>query len=126
MRQIESVLLGQVEAIEALRAIPPEELNEAVQGKRLILKREAVVSVLDQFRRGEIGAIAAQQWASFVRRGHVEGLRSRGPIKPIEIDWELPYEDAISEAISRLDELGDLVDGEFRDGEAEELMAHLV
>ena len=50
-----------------------------------------------------------QGWASFVRRGHLPGVA--GPIKPIEIDYDLCAEDQIAEIISRLDEIGDVIDG---------------
>ena len=45
--------------------------------------------------------------------------------KPVEIEWELPYENAMAESIARLNELGDLVGGEFADREAEQLIADL-
>jgi hypothetical protein len=123
--RIEDALRGNVEAIEALRATRPQELSDAVRGKQLILTRDAVVSVLTEFRDGKISAVAAQQWASFVSHGQVDGAPQVGPIEPVEIDWELPYEDAIAEALARLDELGDLIDGELEDGEADQLIADL-
>lgn len=52
-----------------------------------------------------------QAWASFIRRGYV-AEPGGGPIRPIDIDYEQAYEDDIAETVSRLDEIGDLVDGE--------------
>jgi hypothetical protein len=54
--------------------------------------------------------------ASFVRAGCVAN-DSRGPIRPIEIDFEDAWEDAIAETVSRLDEIGDVVDGEVTSSE---------
>jgi hypothetical protein len=124
-RQVEGALLGQVAAIDALRRASPEQVFDAVRGRQLILSRDAVASVLNQFRNGEIAATAAQQWASFVSHGYVVGVHHVGPIKPVEIEWELPYEDAMAESIARLNELGDLIDGEFAEGEADRLIADL-
>ncbi|MGN8244413.1 hypothetical protein ACTHAM_001316 [Cellulomonas soli] len=45
-----------------------------------------------------------------------------GPISPIEIEFEDAWEDAISDAVSRLDEIGDLIDGEVGSGEAIDLL----
>jgi hypothetical protein len=56
-----------------------------------------------------------------VRRGYVAGGSSE-PVQPLDIRWEPAYETAIAEAIRRLDELGDLIDGTFRGGEIEDLL----
>jgi hypothetical protein len=50
-----------------------------------------------------------------------------GPrLSGIDIDYEPEAEDAIVEAIARLDELGDIIDGELRPGEAAELRRALL
>lgn len=56
-----------------------------------------------------------------MRRGFVEGTAD-GPIRPIEIEFEEAWEDAISAAVSRLDEIGDVIDGEVTAGEALDLL----
>ncbi|WP_331095871.1 hypothetical protein [Lacisediminihabitans sp.] len=45
-----------------------------------------------------------------------------GPIQPIDVEFEAAWEDAISAAISRLDEIGDVIDGEITTGEALDLL----
>lgn len=57
----------------------------------------------------------AQQWASFIRRGYFENQPSGRGGKPLEIDYDSAYEDAIAEVVSRLDEIGDVVDGDVPD-----------
>jgi hypothetical protein len=66
----------------------------------------------------------AQQWASFVRRGFVSGAH-RGPIRPLSIDYAEKYEDAIVEAVSRLDEIGDMIDGHVSKSELADLIDRL-
>lgn len=56
-----------------------------------------------------------------MRRGYVASTAS-SPVSPIEIEFEDAWEDAISEAVSRLDEIGDLIDGEVGTGEALSLL----
>lgn len=86
----------------------------------LILEGQAVVRVLRQLRDGDVAPAAVQAWASFARRGYVEG--ASGPVRPIGIEYEGDSEDAIAEAISRLDELGDDIDGELALGELDDLL----
>jgi hypothetical protein len=64
---------------------------------------------------------AAQKWVSFVRRGYVT-YEHAGAVRPLEIEWEASHEDAISQTIAQLDELGDLIDGDLRDGEVPQLL----
>lgn len=61
-----------------------------------------------------------QAWASFVRRGFFAS--GRHPILPLEIDYEEACEDAIVEAVSRLEQIGDLVDGNLTTGEVLDLL----
>jgi hypothetical protein len=50
---------------------------------------------------------------------------STGPIRPLDIEYEPQHEEAIVECLARLDELGDIIDGELRPGEAAELLRAL-
>jgi hypothetical protein len=58
-----------------------------------------------------------------VRWGHFEG--GHGPIRPLEIDDEPSREEVIVEVIGRLDELGDVIDGEIEDDELSEMLVAL-
>lgn len=63
----------------------------------------------------------AQSWASFVRRGYIAG-RSDRPIRPLDIEYDDACEEEIAAAVSRLDEIGDVVDGEVTTGEVLDLL----
>lgn len=74
-----------------------------------------MVDLSRRLQRGEVTGGEAQRWASFVRRGFVAGDGSRLPVTPLLIDYEPEHEDAIVEVIGRLDEIGDVIDGEVPD-----------
>src|ERR1022692_3205792 len=102
---IAEALNGRVEAIEYVASTSQEEMLKVTSDRPLILTRVAVASVLLRYSRGEITKTDAQRWASFVRRGYVANTEA-GALRPLEIDWEASHEDAISQAVVRLDELG--------------------
>lgn len=52
-----------------------------------------------------------QRWASFMRRGYI-GAGEGGPITPLDIYYQAGYEEEMVEIVGRLDEIGDVVDGE--------------
>jgi hypothetical protein len=87
----------------------------------LIVTPDAVRRVLVALRAGQVSPALVQQWASFVRLGFTS-LRN-GPIKPVDIDYDPKSEDAIVEVVGRLDEIGDLIDGEVTNDEIERLLA---
>jgi hypothetical protein len=60
-----------------------------------------------------------------MRRGYVES-QVGGPVRPVLIEYETDFEDAIVEAISRLDEIGDVVDGCIPSAEIAQLIAPLL
>jgi hypothetical protein len=91
--------------------------------ERLVLEPDAVAGVLADLQRGLITTSGAQVWASFVRRGYFSG--GLEPVRPIHIDYDEGKEDAMVEAIARLDELGDDIDGEISNDELNELLATL-
>lgn len=107
-----------------LESCTHEQLTQAADGLRLVVGPAAVAKVLRDHVAGLIRSRDAQRWASFLRYGHAV-KRGSGPLQPINIDYDPDYEDAIVEALSRLDELGDLVDGELRAGETEQLLRGL-
>lgn len=130
----------------------PQELSNAVHGDlqafSLLLKQEHatlrncramlgelvvtpadVRKVLLRFQQEQVSPELVQQWASFLRRGITanEGGEPmvRQPVKSIDIEYEPKFEDAIVEVISRLDEIGDLIDGEVTPGEIETRLSTL-
>jgi hypothetical protein len=48
-----------------------------------------------------------------------------GPIRPISVEYEPAQEEQIVEAVSRLEQLGDLVDGVIDNDELRELLEAL-
>lgn len=95
--------------------VPQNELLDAAREVELLVRPEAVATVLRQLSNHSIEGGMAQQWASFIRRGYFENQPSGRGGKPLEIDYDSAYEDAIAEVVSRLDEIGDVVDGDVPD-----------
>jgi len=120
---VAAVLAGYAEQLPVVAAAEQDDLNDALAGSDLVLTRDAVARTLRRYRAGEFDGATVQAWASFVRRGYIGG--SGGPVKPLRIDYEDAYEDAIVEAVGRLDEIGDLIDGTVNDAEVEVLLTAL-
>lgn len=101
-------------------------LADSVLGPRtpLVLHRVAVARAIVGWLNGAWSTESLQAWASFVRRGYVAGA-VRGTLQPIDIAFEADHEELLATIIGRLDELGDLVDGQITAGEAAELLAAL-
>ena len=120
---LERALQGDANAIADISTADHPSVREAERsiGAPLVVKRAAAVSILRGLIDGRFSPAAAQAWASFMRRGFVQGAAD-GPIQPIDIEFEDAWEDAISAAVSRLDEIGDVVDGEVTTGEALDLL----
>lgn len=89
----------------------------------LVLSKAAVRTALEAWRDGRISDVQVQAWASFVRRGYVSGVT--GPVRSIDIYYEEAFEDLIASVIARLDELGDIIDGEISDKELTEMLSSL-
>ena len=116
-----AVVAGDAVALEQMAGSPlPPNPDEP-----LVLSAEAVVRVLEAFRDDRLDARLAQRWASLMRFGYRDDARAPGPVRPVDIDFEQAKEDEIVEAVARLDELGDLVDGELHAPEIDELIAAL-
>lgn len=118
-----AVIRGELCSMNDIVSASHEEVLAAadVLGTPLVVPRTAVVSVLRGLKDSVYWAESVQAWASFVSAGFVAN-RSLGPIRPVEIDFEDAWEDAIAEAVSRLDEIGDVVDGEITEGELLDLL----
>lgn len=95
------------------------ELAAATPPGTAVLGADAVASVVRGLLDQRWSSAEVQAWASFVKRGYLEG---EGPRFPIEISYSHIEEDGIVAAINRLDELGDRVDGDIDAAEARELL----
>lgn len=76
--------------------------------------------VLVALQNKDVSPELVQQWASFIRRGYFGSVVAHR--RPIDIQYEPAAEDRIAEVISRLDELGDLIDGEIADNDLAEMI----
>ena len=100
---------GDVHAIEQIENVAHAPMAEVAEPLApLVLTRVALSRVLSDLRDGVISTEQAQRWASFVRRGYVQGANA-SPVQPIDINYE--DEETIVDPLSRLDELGDVIDG---------------
>jgi len=80
-----------------------------------------VIKVLNALADDAITPSSARDWAAFVRYVFV-GQREH-PIRRLDIEYEERFEDPIVEAISRMTEIGDIVDGVLPRGEIIELIS---
>jgi hypothetical protein len=107
-----------------LEADHPDLLHAAGNLAELTIMRTALTKVLQAWRDGGRSSRDVQKWASFVRRGFAAG-RSSGPLRPIDIKYDAGAEALIVEIMARLDEIGDVVDGDIDDVELEEMVKTL-
>lgn len=105
---------GDVRALDLLLTVPPDVVLEAAQNVDLVLSRESLAGVLRMLSHHEVEGTDVQRWASFIRRGYI-GRQGGGPVKPITFEYDAWYEDAMADIISRLDEIGDLINGTIPD-----------
>lgn len=120
---LERALQGDANAIVEISTADHSSLQAAERSiaAPLVVRRAAAVNILRGLIDGRFAPSAVQAWASFMRRGFLEGT-VEGPIQPIDIEFEAAWEDAISAIVSRLDEIGDVIDGEVTTGEALNLL----
>jgi hypothetical protein len=107
---VRSSLGGDLNAFSSLLNISPNSVDaiaEVVPSFRLT--HGAVKRVLVALQNNEVQPSLVQQWASFIREGYFGSTNM--PRTPLDIEYEDQFEDQIATAISRLDELGDSVDG---------------
>lgn len=115
---------GDPGAVTLMSRFDHTALLEAQSAARqpLIVTRQATVGVLRGLLDHRFAPLAVQAWASLMRWGFIVRPEVRVPIKPIEIEFDEACEESISEILSRLDELGDVIDGEVTSGEILELL----
>jgi hypothetical protein len=114
---------GDFAALAVVRKQPHEWIADARSRlPELAVSGAALVRVLEELRDGHISKEDAQAWASFVRRGYIAG-RISFPVSPIDISYAQGIEDLVAGIISRLDELGDKIDGDIDNTEVAEMLA---
>jgi hypothetical protein len=125
---LRDALSGVPAAVDELESAAPEEIAQAVHDQTLLLRASAVESVIQQYATHRQPAASVQRWAALLRWGFVSstaGGTRRSLGVELDIEYEAEYEDAINEALARLDELGDIIDGEISDSEAFDLIRAL-
>jgi hypothetical protein len=124
---LKSTLGGDTSAIAKLAALPDRIIKDASNELDLTLPASSVVTVLRELGATPLSASAAQAWASFIRRGYVSGGTSTmsKTRQPITIGYESGREGEIVEALARMDELGDTIDGVIEPAEIDDLVTLL-
>jgi RHS repeat-associated protein len=120
------ILSGEARHVSVLKGHAHAELENVaagISGLALTLKATAVRRVLSDLSEKRITPVQAQEWASFVMREYMPSRE--GPIRPISVEYEPAQEEQIVEAVSRLEQLGDLVDGVIDNDELRELLEAL-
>jgi hypothetical protein len=116
---------GDLAAVRVLESLSRAEVETLASDVELVLSARVLAQVIADYDAGVALKHDVQRWAEFVRWGHLPG--PNGPrISDVDIDFEIEAEDAIVEALARLDELGDIIDGELRPGEAAQLRQALL
>jgi hypothetical protein len=120
---LERVLRGDLSGLADIESVDHAAVRGAAEalGEPLVVTRTAAVSVLRGLLDGGYSPGLCQVWASFVRRGYA-APSAGGPVRPLDIEFEEAWEDGISTTVSRLDEIGDVVDGEVTTDEALDLL----
>jgi hypothetical protein len=146
---------GDLQAFARLQSRTHEELQQARDSMvELVVSVQDVRSVLVQLLEHGILPEQAQSWAFFIRHGYIGYWESRpitdevrrdfkrpgarllavhhavpsghsGPIRPIDIEYDLVAEDSIADTIVRLDDIDTEIDGEITDVEISELLRNL-
>ena len=143
---------GNFEAFSLVQRQPHEDIQVARSAlPKLIVSCSDMRSVLLALLHNQISPEQAQLWAFFVRHGYIghwqsepvtdqdrpsgEGaddklaavlrLKPSEPIMPVKIDYDPTFEDQIANVISRLDEIGDLIDGQIANDEIIEMLRNL-
>jgi hypothetical protein len=122
---------GDFRAFSKLLYQPHEVLRKAQASRTdLTLGIPDLRRVLVAFGQGLVQPEELGQWASFIRRGYIAsgaGMRedSRDPLVPLDITYDPHAEEIVSSVIARLDEIGDIMDGEITPSEVLEMLQGL-
>lgn len=115
---------GDLNAFRTLRDIARGEWQAVAKAPgELILTANAVAAVLVALRCGARDEGTVNAWAWFVMRGSV--VLQSGQVVSVDIDWDPAQEEVIGEALHRLSELGDVIDGTIGNEEIDHLIARL-
>jgi len=115
---------GDLTAFRALLEQPParvEALKDSLSD--LAVTKGGLLRVLVAFQQQAVPQDLVQRWASFVRRGYFGS--SAEPRQPLDIRYDDSAEEEIVEIVNRLDELGDVVDGEVSGEELAKMIGTL-
>lgn len=96
--------------MDSVYETPHADLDAQLRGVPLVLRASAVGNVLRALLAGDVAGEIVQRWASFVKYGFAPPVNN-DRIKSLLIEYDSCDEDAIVEAVGRLDEIGDIVDG---------------
>lgn len=121
---MDGIMTGDLSMIAEVACAPHVDVERAWQvSKQHALTTSAVRHVLRQLLDQTADPLTVRQWASFVMRGYLEVVGP--PIRPVDIEYEDPYEDEIVEALHYLDQIGDLIDGDVEPDRVRQLLATL-
>lgn len=123
---------GDLQAFEKLKKQSHHQLLTYKERlNKLTLKPDAVSLVLKKLKEGKVAPTVVQEWASFVRRGYVantdlSAIKTKpSAIQAIAIEYDPYHEHEIVDAIARLDEIGNIVDGEVTNNEIDLMLMNL-
>ena len=123
---IAAVIAGDISSFAKILTADHTKLqNAAAKLPQLTVSRSALTRVLNDWRSGKCNADDVQQWASFIRRGYVPESTTDGGLHAIDIEYDSRDEELIVEIIGRLDEIGDLIDGDIDDNEQKNMLQSL-
>jgi hypothetical protein len=114
-QQLLAVVNGEFGSLRSVAAARQATLLAAQKdiGSELIVGRRQVLLVLNSLLSGRVTFSEAQLWAGFVLRGYFPSPYSSVPVKPLQIALEPEYEQELVDALARLSEYGDLIDGKI-------------
>jgi len=117
---------GDVDAFIQVMEIPHAELSgHEAMPLTFVVTVPAVERVLAAWESSRVSEVLVQRWASFVRSGFV-GRPGIFPVKPLDNEFDPQHEEQINDAVGRLDEIGDVIDGEPTVHKVRALLNHLV
>ena len=123
-KDLQAVIDGNFAAFERLK----RQSNQTILENRekldeLILTTGTLAHILNAYWRGELAPEILGEWASFIRWGSFMSPESeRIRSVDINIEYDPSFEDEIIEIIGRLDEIGDIIDGEVNKDEVESML----
>jgi len=114
---------GHLQNLFELARYTDDEVISAVKVERLTLSARTVANVLASWSH-ERNTEAVKTWALFMSSGFIPRA-SAGERRGADIEYEKNREEAIVDALFRMRELGDAVDGDISPEDLEELIAAL-